>query len=160
MDGSWYALAWWWPRVLGLFWCIALGVSAKISLDRSGCKFNPIMGHCEILHSLLVHWFVCLLDRLFPHNVAPAWSWQCGVAPSTQGGSLLPLPSQSSPTGMGPAGARHRIYTIFCQIDKKSLNCELVLSYEILAKKPSVIHQNKPKTPGYHHAKAYHDPST
>ena len=49
-----------------------LGVSAKISLDRSGCKFNPIMGHCEILHSLLVHWFVHLLDRLFPRNVAPA----------------------------------------------------------------------------------------
>ena len=36
----------------------------------------------------------------------------------------------------------------------------LVLSYEILAETPSVIHQNKPKSLGYHHAEAYREPST
>ena len=37
---------------------------------------------------------------------------------------------------------------------------EPLLSHEILAETPSVIHQNKPKSLGYHHAEAYHDPST
>ena len=46
------------------------------------------------------------------------------------------------------------------KIFKHNSEFHSLFSKEVFAKSPSVIHQNKPKTLGYHHIKAYYDPST